>query len=123
MSYKLTIKKKKDILWITATGKRTLETVLAITKESVTACVKNKTTKFIIDVCGLEGRLRTLDAYDVPDQHFPKIRDLNVISQCAIIDLKEFEESYRFFENVAVNRGFNLRIFSDPDEAIAWLKK
>lgn len=123
MSYDLKIDKKKDMLWITATGNRTLETVLAITRDCVAACITNKTTKLLIDVCKLEGRLKTLDAYNVADQYFPKIEDLNIITQCAIIDLKEFEESYRFFENVAVNRGFNLRIFSDPDEAIAWLKK
>ena len=38
------------------------------------------------------------------------------------IEKKEFKNSYSFFENVAVNRGFALRIFSDPDEAIEWLK-
>ena len=45
------------------------------------------------------------------------------LPHCAIIDLKEFDYSYRFFENVARNRGYELRIFSDTDEAIAWLKK
>ena len=39
-----------------------------------------------------------------------------------IVDLKEFQSSYEFFETVARNRGFDLRILSDVDEALEWLK-
>ncbi len=46
-----------------------------------------------------------------------------MITHNAIVDLKEFEHSYIFFENVAVNRGFTLRIFSDTEKAVEWLKK
>jgi len=63
-----------------------------------------------------------METFAILDQHFPKMRNPSVITHNAIVDLKEFENSYSFFENVAVNRGFALRIFSDPDEAIEWLK-
>ena len=51
------------------------------------------------------------------------MRDRSLITRTAIVDLKEFEDSYRFFEDVAVNRGFSVHIFSDPDEAFEWLKR
>ncbi|MDB4444042.1 hypothetical protein N9174_01735 [bacterium] len=123
MSYDLTIEKKGDVLWVTATGTRSLETVLAMSKDILAACVEEKVTKVLTDVRGLEGRLSTLDAYKLADQHFPKIQDRSVVTHNALVDLKEFEHNYRFFEDVAVNRGFTLRIFSDPDEAVEWLKK
>lgn len=123
MPYDLTIEKKGDFLWVTATGTRSLETVLAMSKDIFAACAKNKVSKVLIDVRPLEGRLKTMEAYEVSDQHFPKIQDRRVITRAALVDLGEFDHSYRFFENVAVNRGFILRIFSDPDKAVDWLNR
>ncbi len=123
MSYDLRIEKKDDVLWGTVTGTRSIETVLAVTMDIFAVCAEKKVNKVLIDVRGLEGRLRTMEAHAIPDQHFPKMQNRHVITHAALIDLREFEHSYRFFETVAVNRGFMLRIFSDPDEAVAWLKK
>lgn len=123
VAYDLKIKMEGDVLWVTATGTRSLQTVLAMSQDIFAACVEKHLKKVLIDVLALEGRLPVMDAYDIPTKHFPKMRDLSVITHCAIVDLKEFEASYRFFENVAVNRGYSLRIFSNTDEAIAWLKK
>ncbi len=122
MAYNLKIEVESSVLWVTATGTRSLQTVLAMSQEISAACVERNLKKVLVDVQALEGRLGTLDAYDIPTKHFPKIRNHSIISRCAIVDLKEFENDYRFFENVAVNRGFDLRIFSDVKEAIAWLK-
>jgi hypothetical protein len=123
MSYDLKIEKKDDFLWVTATGReRTLEIVLAMARDILQACVENKVTLVLLDIRTLEGRLDMMDAYDLPDKHFSKMRDRSVITHLAIV-VDEFEESYRFFENVAVNRSYNLRIFSDSGEAVEWLKK
>lgn len=123
MAYHLSIGKKGHVLWVKATGTRSLQTVLAMSQDIWTACVESGLRKVLVDVLALKGRLSTIDSYDIPAKHFTKIRDTNIITRCAILDLKEFEHSYRFFENVAVNRGLNLRIFSDIDEAIAWLER
>jgi hypothetical protein len=123
MSYDLTIEKKDDILWVIATGTRSIETILAMSKDILAACVEKKVTKVLIDVRELEGRLSTTGAYEIPSQYFTKMRNRSVITHNAIVDQKDFQDSYRFFENVAVNRGFMLRIFSDPVEAADWLKK
>ncbi len=123
MSYALTIEKKDDVLWVTATGTRSLETVLAMSKDILAACVEKRVKKVLTDVRGLEGRLSTLDAYEIPDQHYPQMQDRSVITHNAVVDLEEFEDSYRFYENVALNRGFNVRLFSDPNKAMAWLKE
>ncbi|MBW1743590.1 MAG: hypothetical protein JRJ47_09215 [Deltaproteobacteria bacterium] len=105
------VEKKDNVLWVTATGTRTLETVLAMSKDILAACREKKVTKALIDVRGLEGRLRMIEAYQIPDKHFPKMRDRSVITRAALVDLKEFEDSYKFFEQVAVNRGVGRDIF------------
>ena len=84
-------------------------------------CVENKVTLALLDVRLLEGLLKTTEAYDLPDKYFPKMSAFSVITRFVIVDRKESRENDRFFENVAVNRGFNLRIFSDSDKAVEWL--
>ena len=123
MPYDLRIERKDNILWVTATGRRSLDTVLAMSKDIFAACVEHKVSKVLADVRALGGRLSTIEAYKIVDQHFPAMRDRSVITHCAIVDLKEFEDSYRFFEDLAVNRDFNVRLFSGPDEAVEWLLK
>ena len=121
MGYDLKIKVDGDILRVIATGTRSFETVLAISQDVLAICVEKKLKKVLVDVLALEGRLRTIDAYEISGKHFPKMPYRGVIAKCAVVDLKEFEKTYRFFENVAVNRGLLFRIFSDTDQAIAWL--
>ena len=122
MSYSLSNEKKDDILWVTATGTRNLETILAMSKDIQVACVENKVKKVLIDVRGLEGRLNMTNQYRLVANEFPKMRNRSVITHNAIVDLKEFKDSYKFLELVAHNRGYLLRIFSDPEQAITWLK-
>ena len=121
MHYNLEIHIQGDVLIVTAKGNRSLQTIMAMSKEILAACVRDGKKKVICDVRELKGRLSTLEAFDVPDKYFPKIRDKSVITHSAIVDLKEYEKSYKFFEDVAVNRGFVLRIFSNIDEAIEWI--
>ena len=44
------------------------------------------------------------------------------IARLAMIGLPETILQDRFVENVAVNRGVNLRLFTGMDEAVAWLE-
>ena len=94
-----------------------------MSQEIFAACAEKDLKKVLIGVRSLEGRISAFNAYDIVDKQFPNMRDRSVITQCAVVDLKENEDRDRFFENVAVNRGFELRIFSDTDEAITWLNK
>lgn len=123
MPYSLTIEKKDDVLWVVATGTRSRADVLAMAEDILMALIANKATKVLIDVRALAGRLGTLDSYELVDEHFFGLRERRIVTRCGIVDLKEFEDSYRFFETVAANRGFALRIFSDTGKALAWLQQ
>ncbi len=43
------------------------------------------------------------------------------LGRIAVIYRADESERFRFIENVAVNRDENLKVFTDPDEAISWL--
>ncbi len=113
---------KGDIVYVEATGKRDLETVLGITKRTIEICEEKNIQKALVDVRKLEGKLRTSDSFSVPAEHFEKLRYRSVLQQAAVVDLKENIEAYSFFENVAVNRGYRLKFFNSVEEALEWLK-
>jgi hypothetical protein len=123
MSYELTRKKVGDVLHVKATGAQTMETVMAMSKDIMEACARHKTPKALVDVRAMEGKLSTMDAYELPKSFFETIRDRTVLQKSAIVDLKENEDRYTFLENVATNLGYILRFFSDLDEALQWLRE
>ncbi len=49
------------------------------------------------------------------------MRTREVLLQAAIVDRKEAEERFRFFENVAVNPGVMLGVFTEFSQATDWL--
>jgi hypothetical protein len=118
----LTAKAQEDVLIITAIGSRSLETVVAIAQEIKSLCEEHGVANVLVDVRGLEGRLRAADAFFLVIKHFKTFRDLRVIRKAAILDQNLSEDRHRFLENVAVNRGYNFKIFDDFDEAIEWLR-
>ena len=120
--YDITFTKNDDVLCVNARGQRTLEIVLSIAQKTIEACREHEVKKALVDVRDLEGRLSTINAYNLPAEYFAALRNPEVIRKVAIIDLEEFSDSYKFFENVAVNRGYNLRIFSDITIALEWLR-
>jgi hypothetical protein len=51
------------------------------------------------------------------------MRGTSPLKAAAIIDDPAFLDKAAFFENVARNRGFNLRLFGDVAEASHWLEQ
>jgi hypothetical protein len=123
MSYQLTYKKEKGIIYAKVSGIRNFETVSSIIKDIQQICNKERTSRVLVDVRGLEGHLKTIEAYEIPSSVFPRLREKHVIEKSAIVDLEESRKYFSFLENVAVNRSFNLRFFINTEEAIEWLRK
>jgi hypothetical protein len=73
-----------------------------------------------VDVRAFEGRLSVLDIYVLVTELFQNLRGKG-IRQAAIVDKPQSAAREWFLETVAVNRGFNLRIFPEVEEARAWL--
>jgi isopropylmalate/homocitrate/citramalate synthase len=120
MSYALNITKEADHLHIEATGTRTPETLMAVAKDCVDACKNHGYTRFFLDVQGMRGQLSTIDTYQFATKPLLALgRGLGL--KAAIIDVGDNIERLRFFENVAVNIGMDLRVFSNASRALQWL--
>jgi hypothetical protein len=123
VTYQVDIKAEEEYLHTVVSGIRNRQNVMAVTTDVLKACREHNINKALIDVRQLKGRLSVIDSFFIAAKEFANIRKYNIINKAVIVDNKENEERYRFFENVAVNRGYNIRFFSDSDIALEWLLK
>ena len=122
MPHQLKTEIEGDILIATAAGTRDTRTVAAVAHEVAALCRQKDIPKLLLDASGLEGTLKTLDAFSLVVKHFPDLRRLAELEKAAVLDKELTEEQHRFLENVAVNRGYNFRVFDDRDKALEWLR-
>jgi hypothetical protein len=98
-----------------------LGAVIQLAEEVYQKAVQLQIRRLLVDVRDLLGWLQPTEIYDVVDGEFPRFRG-HKIRRLAIVDRKHDEPDQRyFFETVAHNRGYDLRLFADLQEAIDWL--
>lgn len=122
MSYELNMKYETDFLYAQATGIRTPQTVIAIARDLVAACDEHGYDRALVDVQGMNGTLATTDAYSLGTKYLKEFRRPGRL-KVSILDAESNQYRFRFLETVARNQGFNLRIFSNIDEAMGWLRE
>lgn len=118
--YDLKIENNEGYLEARVSGTRTRETVSALTVEIARICIEVRCSKILVDARDFEGFLSAYDSYHIVTQDFPKLRGRG-IKKVAFVDREIPGIRGWFFETVAVNRGFNLRVFSDQKAALEWL--
>jgi hypothetical protein len=103
-----------------ATGRRTRAVVSSLVSEIAQSALEHRLGKILIDVRGLEGWLGVMDSYFIVTEDFKRLRGKG-LKKAAIVDRPRPEVREWFFEVVARNRGFYVRIFTDPAAAHDWL--
>lgn len=120
MSYALKTRKESDYLYVEATGTRTPESVLGVASACAAACKEHGCYRLLLDTRRMTGRLTTVDTYEVAGKRLPLLgRGLTL--RVAILVARENKARIQLFEDVAVNMGINLRIFSNVNAALRWL--
>jgi hypothetical protein len=123
MSYELEIKKEGDFIYVLAEGERTRNTLSAMVKDILDACRQHQTGKLVIDIRRLRGRIHFFDSLSVLFEEFPMLKKAGVFTQAAVVDSEIRRVRFTFIERIATRKGYNMRFFSDPDEAIKWISK
>lgn len=120
-TYEFEVRPEADYLHITITGFRTAATISAIAKDIYDTCIKHQCFKVLVDTRRMTGRLSVLDQYYVPSYRVPKNPRAKTI-QLAVIDDESERHKWSFFETVTRNLGYKLRIITDIDAAVNWLR-
>lgn len=75
--------------------------------------------RFLFDMRGARIHSRVLSTYQAASVGPDLSGQLHQV--CTAMVLDHLSEDDQFFENVAMNRGFDLRVFTDLQRARAWL--
>lgn len=86
----------------------------------VETCSQLQVSKALLDCRKMTGEIKILESFNVVT-YGGKMRGL--LSKIALVGREDQMLPDNFVENVSVNRGVNLKLFTDVEEAIDWLKE
>jgi hypothetical protein len=121
MKIELEVLEKDGFVAAVLGGVRTPETLMEAASRVTAFCRARGIARVLIDLRPMSGGLDTLETYEVAGHELPKQRNVRRFLRSAILDHPENIERIRFFETVAVNRGLNVRVFADEENAVEWL--
>ena len=94
------------------TGKQCIDAMVEV-------CGQSQISKALLDCRNITGDIQIFESFMVVKYGMNMI---GFISKIALVVREDQMFSDNFVENVAVNRGVNLKLFTDLDKAIDWLK-
>jgi hypothetical protein len=119
MSYELTLYQKTTFLHVVVIGKNSRGNVTRYLEEVRTECVARGCVRVLIEE-RLEGpRLEAMDVFEIAANGSSGASA--VLRAIAYVDVNASGEMMKFAENVAVNRGVPVRLFSTVADAEQWL--
>jgi len=119
VSYQLTIEQKPAYLHIIVTGDNSRETVMQYMEEVMRECTNRNCGNVLVEE-RLEGpRLGTFDVFSMVSEGAKRF--LGTFHAMAYVDVNGDSGLMQFAENVAVNRGIPIQIFSNVPDAEKWL--
>ncbi len=120
MSHQMRYDADRQVVWVAFAQQVTVDDLLAATADALKLAQEHGTYRFIYDVreCSVEDSMASV--YEIPS----RIQELNPSPYNRIaVFYKDDVAIYEFIENVARNRGLNIRKFEDVEEAHQWLAK
>ncbi|MCK7512331.1 MAG: hypothetical protein MZV70_55330 [Desulfobacterales bacterium] len=120
MTYKLTVTQKPLYLHFIVTGELSKENVVLYFEEIHRECTDRSNCFRILIEERLDGpRLSVINVLELVSEESSKSKGL--FKEIAYIDVNAEGDSMMFIENVAVNRGLPVKVFSTVDNAEKWL--
>lgn len=109
----------EDIVHVEMRGEFDAKLLSASTAAFVEEVRRTSSKRVLMDHRQATPRLTVPEQYDRPEI----ASELGVPRSCRLaIVCRETDEVYRFIETVGVNRGFIVKVFTNIEEAVDWLK-
>lgn len=122
VTYELSTCEQGGCLYVTAKGERTRATISRLVDDVMELNTRRPHTRILVDVRGFAGLLGPFEIMEVVTEDFPRIQPLGV-TKIAVVDRQIPRSGEAFMETVARNRGFNMRVFDQLEDAQRWLSE
>lgn len=126
MTFKVEYDERSDCVIGTFAGRLDKESAREYAKEIAKVSADNDCARFLNDLREAELGFSTVEIHDLPKM-------LNELTEGAGLDRSwrravvgpkgKDQRDYDFFETVAANQGYTVKVFADLDKAMDWLLK
>ncbi len=121
MPYNINFLEQEGIVEVVSFGQITVEDFINQSKEAIDLALKKNTNLFLSDDSDMVGPVNISVIISLPDfwERFSAPRT----NKMALLISKDetLHEDFYFFENVCRNRGWNVKLFGEKEDAIKWL--
>jgi hypothetical protein len=123
MSWTIKQNTKLDLIEIIFSGPITGPDLRQATSDCISQAKEMGTMNYLIDASAMELSGSIADLYDLPNKQY-KEEGVDRRSRAAVIlPLSQKErDNIRFYETACKNQGWQVQVFSERQEAVAWLR-
>lgn len=120
MSYKIEVNNDSGYIHVLHYGESDVEEFIRVGQDALSFVTEHRIFRVLADVSGITNKASITDLFTSTTHH---AETAQVRPKTAIFGKPEQREELYFLETVGVNRGMNLKIFTDSDDALKWLLK
>jgi hypothetical protein len=123
MPYTLEYNRALNIIELVYTGRYTPQESRESTSKAIALGKEHGDADALVDATEAKLEVSIFDLFDLPDRQYVA-QDMKRKIRIAVIPPRrpEDQEAARFYETACFNRGWQVRLFPDRDDAIEWLK-
>jgi hypothetical protein len=116
---------KDDMIEMSASGEYSLVKANHLFKTAIDNVLFHLRSKILIDVKGVTGHIPFSDRFQFADSlsKYRETHALGKVGKIAVVGKEPIVDKDRFGETVAINRGTNVRVFTDMSEALRWINE
>ena len=123
MEIKFKTEVRPDYICLSCSGKFTVDAFLNVIKKGLKIAEDNEVLAILVDIRGLKGKPpSTMQRFAIGTAIPNMQRERAYLIYIAVVGDEPMIDSKRFGETVAINRGAFGKVFTDFNEAKAWLK-
>lgn len=119
MDYEIKISDDKSFVVVDVKNPVSVEQALTFTRKSIELASKHNTNSYLIDLRKVRHKWSVFETYTFAKDLRGSGRQR--LDRVALLTQPD-DETFSFVETATVNQGYNTRVFTDYDEATAWLK-
>lgn len=114
-----------NFITLIAGGIYSLERAIHLCKLSIDSCLLYNKKKILVDITKVTGNVPFFERFQYAEAlaQYKAKHALTEVSKIALLGKEPLVDKKRFGETVAVNRGVNIKVFTELNDALIWLNE
>ena len=120
MAFKIKVNSEEGYILVEHYGDTDLDQNIQVGEKALQVAINNQIMNILVDVTGITGAVSIMDLF-ASTKHHAETGKLRPVT--AIYGRQDQKRELDFMENVGVNRGMPIKVFTDKNLALSWLLK